>query len=64
VLRDLLPITLPKDSANAEWTIGVGLWRVRRGGSRVRVVDHGEADVAGDEVRVAKFLVTERETAN
>jgi hypothetical protein len=64
VLRDLLPITLPKDSANAEWTIGVGLWRVRRGGSRVRVVDHGNADVGGDEVRIAKFLVTEQETAN
>jgi hypothetical protein len=57
VLRDLLPITLPPDSARKHWTVFAGLWRVRRGGERVRVVDKGSASVEGDRVRVATFDV-------
>jgi hypothetical protein len=57
ILRDLLPIVLPKDANGKEWTISVGLWRIRRGGARVRVVDDGQGNVAGDEVTIGKFTV-------
>jgi hypothetical protein len=56
-LRDLLPITLPPDSAHKHWKVFVGLWRVRRGGDRVRVVDKGSASVDDDRVQVATFDV-------
>jgi len=57
VLRDLVPITLPKDAGGKEWKVSVGLWRVLRSGSRVRIVDPGKGSVTGDEVLVSKFDV-------
>ena len=57
ILRDLLPITLPKDAGKKEWKVSVGLWRVLRGGSRVRIVQRGSATVAGDQVVITSFDV-------
>ena len=57
ILRDLLPITLPTDAAKKQWKITVGLWRIRRGGKRVPIVDRGNAAAEDDEVLVATFDV-------
>jgi hypothetical protein len=57
VLRDLLPITLPADAPRKDWKIYAGLWRVRGGGERVRVVETGSARVEKDRVAVATFVV-------
>jgi hypothetical protein len=57
VLRDLLPITLPADAPRKDWKIYAGLWRVRGGGERVRVVETGSASVERDRVAVATFVV-------
>lgn len=57
ILRDLLPITLPTDSAKKEWTITVGLWRIQRGGKRVPITEPGNATVEDDQITVARFEV-------
>ena len=54
-LRDILPLHVPDDAHGKQWKIWVGLWRVRRGGSRVPLVDGGHALVDGDRVLAASF---------
>jgi hypothetical protein len=55
ILRDILPLYVPEDAHGKQWKIWVGLWRVRRGGSRVPLVDGGHALVDGDRVLAASF---------
>ena len=35
ILRDVIPLYLPEDARGKTWKVYVGLWHVRRGGSRV-----------------------------
>jgi hypothetical protein len=55
-LRDVIPIHLPDDARGKRWKVWAGLWLLRRGGGRVRVVDEGHAIVEGDRVLVAQFV--------
>jgi hypothetical protein len=55
-LRDVIPIHLPDDARGKRWKVFAGLWLLRRGGGRVRVVDEGHAIVEGDRVLVAQFV--------
>jgi len=55
-LRDVIPLFVPEDARGKTWKIWVGLWHVRRGGSRVRVVDGGHAQVDADRVLAVSFV--------
>jgi hypothetical protein len=55
-LRDVLPLYIPDDGHGKTWKIWVGLWRVRREGSRVAVVDGGHAMLDHDRVLAASFV--------
>jgi hypothetical protein len=54
-LRDVFPVHVPADSRGKTWKIWVGLWRVRQGDQRVRVVDWGSAIVSGDRILAATY---------
>jgi hypothetical protein len=54
-LRDLIPFTLPEDSAGKRWTAWVGLWRAAGDGTRVPVTDPGAAVVADNRIRVIEI---------
>jgi len=55
-LRDVIPLFIPEDARGKTWKVWVGLWHVRRGGSRVRVVDGGHTTVDGDRVLAVSFV--------
>jgi hypothetical protein len=55
VLRDVLPLYVPEDAKGKTWKVWVGLWRVRRGGSRVPLADGGHAMTNGDRVLAASY---------
>jgi hypothetical protein len=55
-LRDVLPLQIPDDGRGKSWKVWVGLWRVRRGGARVPLVDEGHALVDADRVLAAQFV--------
>jgi hypothetical protein len=55
VLRDVLPLYVPDDAKGKTWKVWVGLWRVRRGGSRVPLADGGHALTHGDRVLAASY---------
>jgi hypothetical protein len=54
-LRDVLPITFP--DRDKTYKIWVGLWRIRRDASRVRVVDKGSATIDENRVLVGRVTV-------
>lgn len=56
-LRDVLPLWVPDDSRGKTWKVWVGLWRVRHGGERVPVKDHGNAEVDANRVLAASYVV-------
>ena len=56
-LRDVLPFRVPDDAKGTHFTIWVGLWRVRRGGERLKVADPGKGTIDQDRVLVATFDV-------
>jgi hypothetical protein len=55
-LRDVIPLFVPEDARGKTWKVWVGLWHVRRGGSRVRVLDGGHTLVDGDRVLAVSFV--------
>jgi hypothetical protein len=55
-LRDVLPLYIPEDGRGKTWKIWVGLWHIRRGGSRVKVTDGGHTLVDGDRVLAVSFV--------
>jgi hypothetical protein len=55
-LRDVLPLFVPDDARGKTWKVWVGLWHVRRGGSRVPVLDGGHTLVDGDRVLAVSFV--------
>ena len=57
ILRDVLPITFPDDVHGKKWKIWVGLWRIQRGGTRVRVANPGSATVEDDRVLIGSIDV-------
>lgn len=56
-LRDVLPLWVPDDARGKTWKVWVGLWRVRQGGERVPVTDHGQAEVDANRVLAASYVV-------
>ena len=56
-LRDVVPLYFPEDARGKTFKVWVGLWRVRREGARIRVVDSGHAIGEGDRILVAQFVV-------
>jgi hypothetical protein len=54
-LRDVIPLFIPDDARGKKWKVWVGLWHVRRGGSRVGVADAGHAQVEGGRVMALSF---------
>jgi hypothetical protein len=54
-LRDVMPLWVPEDSAGKTWKVWVGLWRVRHGGERVKVVEAGQATVDADRVLAVSY---------
>ena len=59
-LRDVLPITVPNDTAGQTFEIWVGLWRMRGNGQRIAVVDPGPATVKNNAILAASFVVRNR----
>ncbi len=57
ILRDIGDITIPFDAGGKQWTVWVGLWRVRKNGKRVSIEDKGSAFVAEDRVQIGTFYV-------
>jgi hypothetical protein len=55
-LRDVFPIHVPADARGKTWKVWVGLWLVRRGGGRVRVVDWGNAIVVDHRILAATYV--------
>jgi hypothetical protein len=55
-LRDVIPLYIPDDARGKTWKVWVGLWHVRRGGSRVRVTDPGHTLLDGDRVLAVSFV--------
>ena len=55
-LRDVIPLFIPEDGRGKTWKVWVGLWHVRRGGSRVHVIDGGHTLVDGDRVLAVSFV--------
>lgn len=55
-LRDVIPLFVPDDARGKTWKVWVGLWHVRRGGSRVPVLDGGHTLVDGDRVLAVSFV--------
>lgn len=55
-LRDVIPLFLPREARGKTWKVWVGLWRLRRGGNRIGVVDGGQTIVDGDRVLAAQFV--------
>ncbi len=55
-LRDVIPVYIPPDGRGKTWKIWVGLWHVRRGGSRVHVADGGHTLVDGNRVLAVSFV--------
>ncbi|HEY6462048.1 MAG TPA: hypothetical protein VIY73_17900 [Polyangiaceae bacterium] len=55
-LRDVIPLFVPDDARGKTWKVWVGLWHVRRGGSRVGLKDAGHAQVDGGRVLAATFV--------
>jgi hypothetical protein len=55
-LRDVIPLYIPEDGRGKTWKVWVGLWHVRRGGSRVPVSDGGHTLVDGDRVLAVSFV--------
>jgi hypothetical protein len=55
-LRDVIPLYVPDDGRGKTWKVWVGLWRVRREGGRVTVVDAGHAMLENDRVLAASFV--------
>ena len=56
-LRDVMPLWVPEDSRGKKWKVWVGLWRVRRGGERVKVTGPGQASIDQDRVLAASYEV-------
>lgn len=56
-LRDVLPLWVPDDARGKTWKVWVGLWRVRHGGERVPLTDHGHAEVDANRVLAASYVV-------
>ncbi len=56
-LRDLLPLTFPEGARGKTFDVYVGLWRIRRDGTRVRIEDKGTAVVDENRVLVATVAV-------
>ena len=56
-LRDVLPLWVPEDASGKKYKVYVGLWRVRRGGDRLTLVDPGKGESDKDRVMVASFEV-------
>jgi len=54
-LRDVFPVHVPADSKGKVWKIWAGLWKVRDGATRLRVVDAGSATVVSDSILVASY---------
>lgn len=54
-LRDVFPVHVPASSRGKTWKVWVGLWRVLRGGERVRVLDWGNAIVDNNRVLAATY---------
>ncbi len=54
-LRDVFPVHVPLDSRGKTWKIWVGLWQVRYGNKRLRVVDRGYAIVDGERILAASY---------
>jgi hypothetical protein len=55
-LRDVIPLYVPEDARGKKWKVWVGLWHVRRGGSRVGVADGGHTLVDGNRVLAVSFV--------
>ena len=55
-LRDVLLLGIPEDGRGKTWKVWVGLWHVRRGGSRVPLADGGHAQVDNDRVLAVSFV--------
>ena len=55
-LRDVIPLFIPEDARGKTFKVYVGLWHVRRGGSRVAVVDPGHTLADGDRVLAVSFV--------
>jgi hypothetical protein len=57
-LRDVIPLGIPEDGRGKTWKVWVGLWHVRRGGSRVPLADggHDHAEVDQDRVLAVSFV--------
>jgi hypothetical protein len=55
-LRDVIPLYVPEDARGKTWKVWVGLWHVRRGGSRVGVADGGHTLVDGNRVLAVSFV--------
>jgi hypothetical protein len=56
-LRDVLPIHVPEDATGKTFKVWVGLWRVRREGARLRVVESGHAIVEDNRILAVQFVV-------
>jgi len=52
-----MPLWVPEDSRGKKWKVWVGLWRVRRGGERVKVTGPGQASIDQDRVLAASYEV-------
>jgi hypothetical protein len=55
-LRDVIPLAIPDDARGKTFKVWVGLWRVRRGGSRVPLTQNGHAEVDQDRVLAVSFV--------
>jgi len=55
-LRDVIPLFVPGDARGKTWKVWVGLWHVRRGGSRVPLLDAGHTQSDGDRVLAVSFV--------
>jgi hypothetical protein len=56
-LRDILPVHIPEDAHGTHWSIWLGLWRIRGGGERMKVLDKGKANVVEDRILAGRFDV-------
>ncbi|MBP9114554.1 MAG: hypothetical protein KBF88_17185, partial [Polyangiaceae bacterium] len=55
ILRDVMEISMPPEGRTKSWTAYVGLWRVQRGGSRVRIEKTDGATVDANRVQITGF---------
>jgi hypothetical protein len=56
-LRDVLPIHVPENATGKTFKVWVGLWRVRREGARLHVLEPGHAIVEDNRILAVQFVV-------